>query len=59
MKRTNLLTEYLKIEKKEIPLNYSFIKECEKTERDTIKIDLYDTDNYFDLRNFYKPICNI
>jgi hypothetical protein len=60
MKKKNYLINRLSGDISNYPLNYSLIAETDKKEKlQTISINLYDTDNYFDLSSFYKPISNI
>jgi hypothetical protein len=54
------LIEEIQGDYSEYPLSYYFIDEREKKEPLLyIKGDLYDSNHYFDLSPFYKPISNI
>jgi hypothetical protein len=60
MEKKKLLIDELNCDISDCPLNYCLIAEKDKkVEPITIKINLYDTHNYFDLSLFYKPISNI
>lgn len=60
MNKTNFyLKEFINISRYH-PLNYNLIKGKDISgNKKNIRIAFYDTDLYFDLRNYYKSISNI